>query len=244
MTADTVSTPDQVTSAPSDLRRLFGSHLIVVGFFTPDYAEAASAFSKNLIEHSVSHHLYARAKVDGGWRAQIFQKPATLAVARRDYPDAVVAFMDVDCSIRGDISGIVETRGDVALRIKGRAVGRGYAVKLSSRVIVVMPTSGGTAFIDAWISECRDHEMGTESALVPTIEHSAGRFSLAALPLRYAGMELRDAPANAVILHDSIHDPQRPGWAARKGVEKFFRMGRNAAYRLATGKGYDERRKR
>ena len=69
MTADTVSTPDQVTSAPSDLRRLFGSHLIVVGFFTPDYAEAASAFSKNLIEHSVSHHLYARAKVDGGWRA-------------------------------------------------------------------------------------------------------------------------------------------------------------------------------
>lgn len=102
--------PDQVTSAPSDLRRLFGSHLIVVGFFTPDYAEAASAFSKNLIEHSVSHHLYARAKVDGGWRAQIFQKPATLAVARRDYPDAVLAFMDVDCSIRGDISGIVETR--------------------------------------------------------------------------------------------------------------------------------------
>jgi hypothetical protein len=86
--------------------------------------------------------------------------------------------------------------------------------------------------------------MGTESALVPTIEHSAGRFSLAALPLRYAGMELRDAPANAVIVHDSIHDPQRPGWAARKGVEKFFRMGRNAAYRLATGKGYDERRKR
>ena len=171
----------------------------MVGFFTPDYAEAASAFSKNLIEHSVSHHLYARAKVDGGWRAQIFQKPATLAVARRDYPDAVLIFMDVDCSIRGDISGIVETRGDVALRIKGRAVGRGYAVKLSSRVIVVMPTSGGTAFIDAWVSECRDHEMGTESALVPTIEHSAGRFSLAALPLRYAGMELRDAPANAVI---------------------------------------------
>jgi hypothetical protein len=52
------------------------------------------------------------------------------------------------------------------------------------------------------------------------------------------------SPANAVIVHDSIHDPQRPGWAARKGVEKFFRMGRNAAYRLATGKSYDERRKR
>jgi hypothetical protein len=77
ITADTATT-DQVTSAPSDLRRLFGSHLIVVGFFTPDYAEAASAFSKNLIEHSVSHHLYARAKVEDGWRAQIFQKPATL----------------------------------------------------------------------------------------------------------------------------------------------------------------------
>lgn len=244
MTADTVSSPDENRLARFDLRRLFGSNLIVIGFFTPDYAEAASAFSKNLIEHRVSHHLYACAKVEGGWRAQIFQKPATLAVARRDYPDAVLVFMDVDCSIRGDISDIVETRGDVALRFKGRAVGRGYALKLSSRVIVVRPTPGGAAFVDAWISECRDHEMGTESALVPAIEHSAGRFSLATLPLRYAGMELRDAPADAVIVHDSIHDPQRPGWVARKGIEKFFRNRRNAAFRLVTGTSYDERRKR
>ena len=244
MTAGTISTPDEIRPVHADLRRLFGSNLIVIGFFTPDYAEAASAFAANLIEHGVSHHLYACAKVEGGWRAQIFQKPATLAVARRDYPDAVLVFMDVDCSIRGDISGILKTRGDIALRVKGRAVGRGYAMKFSSRVIVVMPTPGGTAFVDAWISECRDHEMGTESALVPAIEHSGGEFSLAALPLRYAGMELRDAPAGAVIVHDSIHDPQRPGWAVRKGVEKIFRTGRNAAFRLATGKTYDESRKR
>jgi hypothetical protein len=244
MTASTVSSPDEASSARGDLCRLFGSNLIVIGFFTPDYAEAASTFAANLIEHRVSHHLYACAKVEGGWRAQIFQKPAMLAVARRDYPDAVLVFMDVDCSVRGDISKIVETRGDVALRVKGRAVGRGYALKFSSRVIVVMPTPGGSAFVDAWNSECRDHEMGTESALVPAIEHSAGRYSLAALPLRYAGMELRDAPADAVIVHDSIHDPKRPGWAVRKGIEKLFRMARNGAFRLTTGQSYDERRKR
>ena len=162
MTAGTISGPDETRSAHADLLRLFGSNLIVIGFFTPDYAEAASTFAANLIEHRVSHHLYACAKVEGGWRAQIFQKPAMLAVARRDYPDAVLVFMDVDCSIRGDISKIVETRGDIALRVKGRAVGRGYALKFSSRVIVVMPTPGGAAFVDAWNSECRDHEMGTE----------------------------------------------------------------------------------
>jgi len=55
---------------------------------------------------------------------------------------------------------------------------------------------------------------------------------------------LRDAPADAVIVHDSIHDPQRPGWAARKGAEKLFRMARNGAFRLTTGQSYDERRKR
>ena len=119
MTAGTISGPDETRSAHADLLRLFGSNLIVIGFFTPDYAEAASTFAANLIEHRVSHHLYACAKVEGGWRAQIFQKPAMLAVARRDYPDAVLVFMDVDCSIRGDISKIVETRGDVALRVKG-----------------------------------------------------------------------------------------------------------------------------
>jgi hypothetical protein len=238
------SSLEETRSAGSDFRQRYDAGPLVIGFFTPDYAAAAEAFAKNLVVHRVSHHLYAREKVAGGWRAQIYQKPATLAVAREAYPDAVLVFMDVDCSLRGGISEIAPARGDVALRVKGRAVGRGYALKLSSRVIVVMPTSGGAAFIDAWNTECRVHEMGTESALVPAIEHSAGRFALAALPLRYAGMELRDAPADAVIVHDSIHDPTRPAWAFRKNLEKHFRIGRDAAFRLATGRTYDDRRKR
>ena len=60
------------------------------------------------------------------------------------------------------------------------------------------------------------------------------------LPLQYAGIELHDAPAHAAVVHDSIHDQTRLAWALRRNAQRYFRAGRNAAYRLATGKTYDE----
>ena len=68
MTAGTISGPDETRSAHADLLRLFGSNLIVIGFFTPDYAEAASAFrrtSSNTACRTI-FMLAPKSRADGG----------------------------------------------------------------------------------------------------------------------------------------------------------------------------------
>jgi hypothetical protein len=231
----------------SDLCQVYDSNFVVTGFFTPDYAPLASAFAKNLTEHRVSHHLYARAKIAGGWGSQTLQKPSALAAARRDYPGKILILMDVDCRVRGDIAEIVQTQGDFALRLKRKATKFGHALMPCARVVVVRPTAGGAAFVDDWEAECRSClRTGDvdETALLTSMENSGGIYSVAALPLRYVGDELRDAAADAVIVHNSTHDTTRPASALRKSIQKHFRIGRNAAFRLATGQSYDERRGR
>jgi hypothetical protein len=226
----------------SDIRQSFGSDFLVIGFFTPNYEPAASAFSKNLAEYHISHHLYARPIVEGDWYSQTRQKPSVLASARRDYPNGVLLFMDVDCRVRGDISEILKSRGDISMRIKGTAMGSRQALKPGTRVMLVRPNTGADAFIADWAAACQRARDGNsaEYMLIQAMSDSPENYSVGTLPIKYAGMELHDAPADAVIVHDSIRDPTRPGWALRRGLQRYFRATRNAAYRLATGKSYDE----
>jgi hypothetical protein len=76
--------------------------------------------------------------------------------------------------------------------------------------------------------------------LIHAMSDSSEIYSIGTLPIRLAGIELHDALPDAVIVHDSIRDPTRPGWALRRGLQRYFRATRNAAFRLATGKTYDE----
>lgn len=229
-------------SQDSDIRQSFGSDFLVIGFFTPNYEPAASAFARNLAEHRISHHLYARPIVEGDWYSQTRQKPSVLASARRDYPNGVLLFMDVDCRVRGDIREILESRGDISMRIKGTAMGNRQALKPCTRVMLVRPNTGADAFIADWAAACQRARDGNsaEYMLIQAMSDSPENYSVGTLPIKYAGMELHDAPADAVIVHDSIRDPTRPGWALRRSLQKYFRATRNAAYRLATGKSYDE----
>ncbi len=230
-------------SKGSDILQSFGSDLVVVGFFTPNYEPAASAFSKNLSEHRISHHLYARPVMGDSWYSQTRQKPTVLAVAREDYPDRPIIFMDVDCTVRGDIRGILQSPGDLAMRTKGTALGSvRRALKPTTRVLLLRPTAGAAAFVAAWEAGCRHAGKGdsAEAILIEVMADSAERYAIGTLPLAYAGIELHDAPANAAVVHDSIHDQTRPAWALRRSAQRYFRAGRNAAYLLATGKTYDE----
>ncbi len=230
-------------SRGSDIRQSFGSELVVVGFFTPDYEPAASAFAKNLSEHRISHHLYARPVLGDGWYSETRQKPNVLALAQRDYPDRPLAFMDVDCTVRGDIGGILQSPGDLAMRTKGTALGTTRrALKPTTRVLLLRPTAGAAAFVAAWEAGCQRAGKGdsAEAILIEVMSDSPERYAVGTLPLIYAGIELHDAPANAVVVHDSIHDQTRPAWALRRNAQRYFRAGRNAAYRIATGKTYDE----
>ncbi|WP_045836137.1 hypothetical protein [Hyphomicrobium sp. 99] len=226
----------------SDIRHFFETDFLVVGFFTPNYEPAARAFAQNLAEHRISHHLYARPIVEGDWYSQTRQKPTVLAHARRDHPDKNLVFMDVDCRIRGDISEILNTRGDVVMRTKGTAKGTQRALKPTTRVMLLRPTPGSDAFITGWEAACRSARPGqsAEFMLIHAMSDSSEIYSIGTLPIRLAGIELHDALPDAVIVHDSIRDPTRPGWALRRGLQRYFRVARNAAYRLATGKTYDE----
>ena len=229
-------------SQGSDIRQSLGSDFLVIGFFTPNYEPAASAFAKNLAEHRISHHLYARPIVEGDWYSQTRQNPSELAAARRDYPDGLLLFMDVDCRVRGDIGEILQSRGDIAMRTKGTAMGTRQALKPCTRVMLVRPTIGADAFIAGWEAACQRARDGNsaEYMLIQAMSDSPENYSVGTLPITYAGMELHDAPADAVIVHDSIRDPTRPAWALRRSLQKHFRATRNAAFRLATGKSYDE----
>jgi hypothetical protein len=230
-----------------DMVRRFDSPLVVVGFFTPDYTAAAASFAANLCEHAISHHLYHRSKIGGGWSSQTRQKPSVLTEARKDYPDSVLVLMDVDCRVRGDISGILRAPGDVALRIKRTTLGstfsRRYALKPCSRVVLARPTPGSSAFVSAWKSLCDSRQNGgcDETLLMHSMSDSPDHYSVGTLSLRYAGLELRDASSDAIVVHDSIRDVGRPAWAVRKRIQAYFRTARDAAFQAATGKTYAER---
>lgn len=237
-----MTTDTNLSHAPhTDIIRRFDSPFVVVGFFTPDYEPAAQAFAKNLIEHRISHHLYARQKAEGDWFSQTRQKPGVLVAARKDYPEDILVLMDVDCRVRGDISDILHSPGDVALRTKRTAVGSRYALKPCTRVMVLRPTAGSTAFVGAWQAACQSSLPGSaEAVLMLSMSDTPESYSIGTMSLRYAGMELHDAPADALIVHDSIRDPTRPFWATRRRVQKYIRAGRDAAFKAITGKSYED----
>lgn len=232
----------QTHSNRADIVQRFGSPFIIIGFFTPDYAKAAADFSANLVEHRLSHHLYERPKLEGGWYTQTRQKPSVLAAARNDYPNDILILMDVDCRVRGDIGAILNSPGDVALRTKRTAVGSRHALKPCTRVMLLRPTEGSAAFVDAWKAVCDSPMSGSaEYVLMQSMADSPEHYTVGTMSLRYAGMELHDAPSDALIVHDSIRDPTRPAWAARRRFQRYFRKARDAAFRLATGKTYEEK---
>jgi hypothetical protein len=225
-----------------DIRQSFATDFLVIGFFTPDYRPAAATFARNLADHRISHHLYARPIVQGDWYSQTRQKPTVLARARQDHPNDILVLMDVDCRVRGDISAILTTRGDVVMRTKGTNKGIHRALKPTTRVLLLRPTPGADAFVAGWEAACRNASGGhsAEFMLIHAMSDSPENYSIGTLPIGLAGIELHDALPDAAIVHDSIRDPKRFGWGFRRGLQGAFRSGRNAAYRLTTGKSYDE----
>ena len=232
----------QSRSNRADIVQHFKSPFIVIGFFTPDYAKAAADFAANLTEHRLSHHIYERPKIEGGWSSQTRQKPGVLTVARSDYPRDILILMDVDCRVRGDIKDILNSPGDIALRTKRTAVGARHALKPCTRVMLLRPTEGSAAFVGAWQTVCElsNVRIGGVRVDAKHVRQPRALFSGHHV-LRYAGMELHDAPSDAVIVHDSIRDPTRPAWAARRRLQKYFRKARDAAFR--SGHGQDLRGK-
>ena len=214
---------------------------IVTGFFTPDYFPLADALSKNLIEHGISHHLYARTKSAGQWGHQTLQKPSVLKTARLDHPTSILILMDVDCRVRGDISPILEVIGDIAVPMGRKPMKNGTALKPGTRVVLLRPTAQADAFLKDWDEMCKLDIYPVENdeiRLQMAIEGSAGRFAITTLPHHFTGREIRKATQKDIIIHDSARDEARMLGSLRKHLKLYFRQIRNTLYRLFTGRDY------
>ena len=223
-----------------------GTPFIATGFFTPDYFPLADALSKNLINHGVSHHLYARPKSPGNWGHQTLQKPSVLKTARKDHPERILILMDVDCRVRGDISAIVDTVGDIAVPMGRKPMKNGTALKPGTRVLLVKPTAQSDAFLELWDEMCRLNIQPVENdeiRLQMAMEESAGKFSVATLPHIFTGKEIRKATPSDIIVHDSARDEARLFGSFRKNMKFQFRRVRNSIHRLLTGRDYKSTKK-
>jgi hypothetical protein len=224
-----------------DIRYETKSPFLVTGFFTPDYFPLAAAFSANLIEHDIAHHLYARPKSAGQWGHQTLQKPSVLQAARRDHPDRMIILMDVDCRVRGDISPILDTVGDISVPMGRKPMKNGTALKPGTRVLLVRPTSQTDTFLKLWDDMCRLNVQpvgNDEIRLQMAIEDSAGRFAITTLPQHFTGKEIRKAGPADMIVHDSARDEARLFGSVRKDVKHGFRRLRNAIHHAVTGRDY------
>jgi hypothetical protein len=225
----------------SDIQFSGGTPFIVTGFFTPNYFELAYKFSKNLKEHKISHHLYAREKMTGQWGHQTLQKPSVLKKARIDYPNSPLILMDVDCQVLGDISPILDSVGAIAVPMGRKPMKNGTALKPGTRVVMIRPTTQADAFLDLWDEMCRLEikPVGNdEIRLQMAIEASAGQFAIATLPSRFTGMEIRKSQPEDVIVHDSARDESRLLGSMRKDIKHRFRVIRKMLYKLITGRDY------
>lgn len=192
---------------------------LVIGWFTPDYRPLAERFASNLATHSTPFHLFARSKVAAGWNTA--QKPDVVLHAMSMYPDKTLVLMDLDCTIHGDVSPVIDVPGDVGITVTARNL-RGrpdrhwrvgedkrwkhqIAVERSSRVAVFKPTSGACAFALKWrdqvVNSIVNHD---EHSMVWAFLHSAGvQFSY--IDAKYSGREAGQLP-DAIIEHQSEHN--------------------------------------
>lgn len=125
---------------------------VVTGFYTPNYAEIADAFRRNLSALSIPHKLYAAEMLGESWAVQTFRKPHFALRALDEHPDKTVIIMDVDCIVRGDLAPLLDLECDVALYPAVRK--KTKQPTTSTRVVVIHQTPGARRLITAWQTKC------------------------------------------------------------------------------------------
>lgn len=207
----------------------------VIGFFTPNYETYARAFSTNLQEHDVPHHLYSISARK--WREAILYKPFCIGRAREDYPRSSLVSMDVDCRVRGSIKEGLTFSSDVGLRFVGRVRTKNPTVYPTTRVTVWNPTDGAERLRRKWASLCKEDTSlrNDELLLMQAIFDSVG-MSITCIPASHVGVEIAgkwSSPSH-VIVHDSVHDRGRI-WQPIKAAARDLR---HKAFEAITGKSY------
>jgi hypothetical protein len=225
--------PEQTSTAGDIIGSAPSRGWVVCGWFTPDYRPMAEALAQQLAVHGAPHHILAAEKT-GSWARQILRKPNMVQRAMREHPNDVIVFMDVDCEVRGPLDDVSKTAADLtcSLFVKRRR-GR-QRNDLSSRVIVVRPTPGAHQLVNHWIQQCQEAnsiapEYGDECALMVALSRCTTA-SWSAIDPRFAGRELPQAPAGAVIVHDSAHESS----STMRRVHRSFKTWKRSVFGATT----------
>jgi hypothetical protein len=129
---------------------------IVAGYYTPDYEGWASRLRASLHVHGQPYNLMPVAKAAGGWEANTLRKAEQVAIAMACHPDKVIIWLDVDCTVHGDLSPLAELWGvDVSVYLRGRRRWTGgYKLHARTGTIVFRPTPGARDFVAEWQRRC------------------------------------------------------------------------------------------
>lgn len=206
---------------------------MVIGFYTPNYADVASRFSENLHRYDIPHTLYPISQVD--WEDAILWKPSIVWTAMAQFPNTTLVLMDVDCLVRGPIDGALDFTGDVALHFRAKIAKGRRSMWPSARMIAFRPTDAARSLVQAWTNCCSDHggTRNDEQQLMRAISHTPN-VSISILPPAYAAHEFDEIGPDAVIVHVSEHDKIRKSY----GAQSWLKRKRRAAISWLIGKPY------
>jgi hypothetical protein len=181
-----------------------GTPWIVAGWHTPDYRPWACKLIASLDALAIPHDIVEVPKLPGSWEANTMAKPAQLAAAMDRHPDKVIVFLDVDCTVRGDVAPLAGIAGDVAffVRTKYRRSG-GMRFGARSGTVAVRPTEGARRFVEAWSAAAREAPFGSvdQDALMVAMGRVPGT-SFTMLGLEWCATVGDCVPA-PIVRHDS-----------------------------------------
>lgn len=196
---------------------------LVCGYFTPDYRHWAENLAASLRTHAAPFHLLSKPKAAGGWEGNTRAKPGAILSAMDRYPEHVIVWLDVDCTVHGDLAPLARCRADVAAFAQTRrlptrpgATRRGrqrLRYNVRSGTMVFRPTSEARGFAECWAALCADaaacdHD---QDGLLLTLGQ-ATRATFEALGPQWCARDT-ETVANAVIVHASARRDQMTTWA-------------------------------
>jgi hypothetical protein len=150
---------------------------IVCGFYTPDYKVWFDNLRSSLDLQKQPHDFVVVPKVHGGWEVNTLAKASHILDAMDRHPDKVIIWLDVDCTVHGDLAPLAEQSGDVGLHYSiKRRKGRALIMRLQSNTLVFKPTKAARGLVEAWRTRSLQATLGEddEATLTHAIVETPG----------------------------------------------------------------------
>jgi hypothetical protein len=190
---------------------------IVCGWYTPGYAHWLPSLQASLEAVGAPHDFVQVAGSGDGWEKTTMRKAGEVRAALNRHPDKTVIFIDVDCTVKGDLQRLANIDGDVGFFIRTRFRRNGTPkIGVRSGTLVFRPVERARRFVDAWIDE--GTKAGPYSVDQDSLMVAMGRvpgLTITTIGVEYCATEGDHCP-HPVIYHDrASRNVTKAGVAAR-----------------------------